>query len=146
MGRLSKLEQARQDGMDYAYRLFKEQGIEALERRVTRNRVTMAPCFAEPKALDEFAIAVKENCVTTMLCITLLTLHDEFGFGHKRLEQFQQRFETKAECITADLCTYKDMYQVLQEETGIQFTSEKGKAEAILERMDKGLKEQRNGR
>lgn len=68
MAKLNKLEQARRDAMDYAYRLVKKEGLEALEKRVDRNRKTIAPAFVSDKAMGDFTAEVKANCMITFTC------------------------------------------------------------------------------
>ena len=55
----------------------------------------------------------------TMLSIRLMVLRDEFDFGKKRLERFNDRFAQKATSLADDYCTWLDIVDVLKEETGI---------------------------
>lgn len=142
MARLNKLEQARQDGIDYAYRIVKEEGIEALEKRVTRNRKTNVPAFVNQAQADEFAISVKENVVVTMLVVMQIVLKDKFGFGQKRLMRFKEHFESYCESLSGGWCTYTDIEQTLHDELGVEVVDGE-KEKEFLAKMDKGLAEQR---
>ncbi|WP_053983405.1 hypothetical protein [Niameybacter massiliensis] len=46
------------------------------------------------------------KAVTAM---ALVVLHDEFGFGPKRLQRFQNLVENQADCITGGFCTLNDL-------------------------------------
>lgn len=50
-------------------------------------------------------------------CMALITLHDKFGFGTKRLNEFQKHFETQAECLTEDFVTIEEMKELVEELT-----------------------------
>lgn len=70
--------------MDYAYRLLKEQGIEALEKRVDRNRKSFAPAFLGEQKLHDFENYVKQNCIISFTCMMAMVLRDKYGFGKKK--------------------------------------------------------------
>lgn len=42
-------------------------------------------------------------------CMALIVLHDRFGFDAEKLNEFQQAFESQADCITGDFVTLEDM-------------------------------------
>ena len=55
----------------------------------------------------------RENVTVTLvedfLDLCLETLHDEFGFGDKRLNQFKERLEKKLHCINDDIVSWDDI-------------------------------------
>lgn len=116
MAKINKEEEARRSGMAYALKIAKEKGIEELEKELRFRNITKAPLMVPKSEVDRFCAEVKNNCVTTFKVMTMLVLHDEFGFGQKRLEQFQERFMLKTECITEDYATWQDYQDILNEE------------------------------
>lgn len=116
MGNVKKEEEARRSGMAYAYKIAKEKGIEGLKQELDFRNITKAPLMVPKSEVDRFCEEVKQNCVTTFKVMTLMTLHDEFGFGEKRLKQFVDRFMLKCECITDDYATWKDYQDILNDE------------------------------
>lgn len=125
MAKVNKEEEARRSGMAYAYKIIsdaKKNGmddaaaVEELKRQLQFRNITKAPLGIPKGEIDRFCAEVKANCVTTFKVMTMLTLHDEFGFGQKRLEQFMERFMLKTECINEDYATWKDYQDILNEE------------------------------
>lgn len=51
---------------------------------------------------------------------SILTLHDEFGFGTQRCDRFIKRFNKKAECIMDDMASWNDYIKTIKEELGIE--------------------------
>lgn len=49
-------------------------------------------------------------------------LHDEFGFGHDRLNRFKERFNFKAECIGDSFTDWQDQIEILREECGLEYS------------------------
>lgn len=47
--------------------------------------------------------------ILNFLALSLETLHDEFGFGDKRLNQFKDRLESKLDCINNDYVKWEDI-------------------------------------
>lgn len=119
MGRLSKEEQARRVGMEYAYRLVKQGGIEALEARVGRNQKSFAPCTLSDADLKEFCNRTKKSVVSLMGAVICLVLRDEFEFGKKRMERFTKKFYSYCECIEGHWLSFEDCAQCIKDETGI---------------------------
>lgn len=133
MARINKVEQARRDAMDYAYRLVKKEGIEALEKRVDRNRKTIAPAFVSEKAIEDFTIEVKANCVITFTCAMAMILRDKYGFGNKRMSEFITYFYDICESIDGSWLTFNDIIETIKEETGVDLSKYKDEAVTILE-------------
>lgn len=52
---------------------------------------------------------VTVTLVQDFLDLCLETLHDEFGFGDKRLNQFKERVEKKLHCINDDTVSWDDI-------------------------------------
>ena len=50
------------------------------------------------------------ECVVTA---SVITLHDEFGFGQKRLDLYQERMENLLECITTGNITLGDLKETV---------------------------------
>ena len=52
---------------------------------------------------------VTVTLVQNFLDLCMETLHDEFGFGDKRLNQFKERVEKKLHCINDDTISWDDI-------------------------------------
>lgn len=119
MGQKEKLmQQYRTDGMEYALRIVKEKGIEALEKEVKVRTWSGISLRITTEEINEASEKIKHMVLDTMTIMTVLTLHDEFGFGRKRIQQFLDRFTLKAECILEDYATWQDYQNIIQKELG----------------------------
>lgn len=118
---LNKEEQARREGMAYALKIAKEKGIEGLEEELRFRNATRIPVAVSRKACDECIQKIKENTVDTVIILSAVTLHDEFGFGAQRLKRFQERFEYKAECISEDYTNWNEQIEILKQECGLEY-------------------------
>lgn len=119
MAKLSKEEQARREGMAYALRLAKEKGIDALEEDLKMRNAIDLPCRVSKADLDKFSENVKYNIVFYIKVLMAVTMHDEFGFGNKRIKQMFKRFDLKAECLADDYTTWDEQVSIIAEECGI---------------------------
>ncbi len=119
MAKLSKEEIARREGMAYALRIAKEKGIEALEEDLKMRNAIDLPCRVSKADLDKFSENVKYNIVFYIKVLMAVTMHDEFGFGNKRIKQMFKRFDLKAECLADDYTTWDEQVSIIAEECGI---------------------------
>lgn len=118
----SKEEQARREGMSYALRVAKEKGIDGLEEELKRRQAYNIPIRISNKELQEFTDNAKNMMLDTILILASVTLHDEFGFGHDRLNRFKERFNFKAECIGDSFTDWQDQIDILKEECGLEYS------------------------
>ena len=121
MSSLKKDEQLRREGMSYALRVAKENGVEGLVNELHRRNASEVPLRITKAQMQQYSESVKENVVNHILLLSLVTLRDEFEFGAKRLKQFQERFTDKASCIAGDWTTWEEQVKVLAEEVGIEY-------------------------
>lgn len=119
MGKLSKEEIARREGMSYALRVAKEKGIDGLEEDLKMRNAIDLPIRCSKKDLEVFSENVKHNILYHIKILAMVTLHDEFDFGNKRLKRFFKRLDNKAECIVGDYTDWSDQIDILAEECGI---------------------------
>lgn len=125
MGKISKEEQARLQGMSYALRVAKEKGIDGLESDLRMRNIVGLPVPVSRKAMDECIVNIKNNVIDTFVILLAATLHDEFGFGEKRVQRAIDRFNFKAECIADDYCTWDDHIKIIKDELGIELSIRK---------------------
>lgn len=118
----SKEEQARLQGMSYALRVAKEKGIDGLEEELKRRQAYNIPIRISNKELQAFTDNAKNMMLDTILILASVTLHDEFGFGHDRLNRFKERFNFKAECIGDSFTDWQDQIDILREECGLEYS------------------------
>ncbi|RGY84003.1 hypothetical protein DXA21_21125 [Parabacteroides distasonis] len=159
MAKLSKEEMARREGMAYALRIAKEKGIDALEEDLKMRNAINLPLRVSKADLDKFSDNVKYNTMrnainlplrvskadldkfsdnvkyNTILYIKILmavTMHDEFGFGNKRIKQMFKRFDLKAECIAENYSNWEDQVKIIAEECGIDMETERRDLRTVI--------------
>jgi len=117
MGR--REDDARLAGMMYAYKQIKEHGLDYFKKEL-QNRGAYHIAVAISNAdLTAASKAIREQTYDTMLVMSLLTLHDEFDFGTKRLERFMGRFEIKTNALATGNLQWEDYTGILRDECGI---------------------------
>ena len=110
---------ARIEGMEYALKLAKEKGIEALEQEVKWRNASGIGCRISREELNEASDAIKLRTLDTVLALASLTLRDEFDFGKTRLKRFIERFNSKTEFIADGEVTWDDILDVIKDEVNI---------------------------
>lgn len=110
--------EARMQGMIYAYNIAKKGGIYALEKDLRCRNFLKAPMKFSSKELHEFYQEVTSNLYNNMLTGVLYTLHDKYGFGQKRLNEFLKAFNYNVAC-TLDL-DYMGQHYVKLEDYAVE--------------------------
>jgi hypothetical protein len=121
MGKITKDEQLRREGMAYALKVAKEKGVEGLEAELRFRGAYNVPLSIPQSTLDQFTLNVKQHMFDTLSLLTSATLHDEFGFGKERIQRFIKRLNLKAECIADDYASWQEYQQIMKDECGLDF-------------------------
>ena len=132
MAKISKEEQARREGMAYALRLAKEKGIDALEEDLKMRNAINLPLRVSKADSSKFSESVKYNIVFYIKVLMAVTMHDEFGFGNKRIKQMFKRFDLKAECIAENYSNWEDQVKIIAEECGIDMETERRDLRTVI--------------
>jgi len=119
MSKADVLQQGRLEGMYYALNRIEKDGIEAFKEEMRFRQAFGCTLFNTKKELKDYSDAVINRSMQCILVFAVATLHDEFGFGQKRCQQFIDRFNTKASCLTEDYITWEEQCKIIEEEIGI---------------------------
>ena len=120
MAKISKEDKWRREGMSYALRIAEEKGIDGLREDLKLRGAINLPIPIDEKLLNEFVYDIKDNVVNSMLILMAATLHDEFGFGEKRVQRAVDRLLFKASCLTGDYVTWNDIIEDVKQELNIE--------------------------
>lgn len=120
MNKMREYEKGREDGLNLAYRIAREGGIEALEKELKFRNVTGIHTSLAAKDLNKASEKIKEMTLDTFTILGIAVLHDEFGFGEKRCQRFMDRMILKADCIIEDLATWEDYINAIKEELNLK--------------------------
>ena len=104
----------RMQGMVYACKMAKENGIEYLEKDIKRRGVLKADIIYKEKQLRELWDNLSKNLYTNMLVTVLWVLHDKYGFRKERLKKFRGYYD-EAVRNTLDLDFMGEHYVKMQD-------------------------------
>lgn len=115
MGR-DKIAEARLDGMEYALRKIKENGIEAFEKEYSmRNRYGIS---YNATGVEERKYRLHATwCILVMM---LYTLHDRFGFGHKRCCDVMEMFNERITDVANGIVGWTEIAEQMEKELGFK--------------------------
>lgn len=111
---------ARIAGMEYALRRIRETSIEEFEREMKWRNENGISLPLTQQTINEGSWKIKARTIDTTLCMAMLVLHDEFGFGKAKLERFRERFNLKTSCMGDDMVSWSDFRKILKDECGIE--------------------------
>ena len=108
----AEIEQARRDGMGYALAIAREKGIEGLEEEAKFRGISKVSVAMSNEEYKELVKSITADSVDAIAIIATLTLHDEFGFGEKRVKQFN--------CISEGFTTWQEQIEILRKECNLK--------------------------
>lgn len=90
MGKQEDIIQGRNEGMAFALRIAREKGVDELEKEIARRNISGINARLTHQEIDQASDRIKQMVLDTVLAMSCMTLHDEFGFGKNRLIQFNR--------------------------------------------------------
>ena len=99
MAKVTKEYEWRMQGILYAHKLVKEQGVEALEEDIRMRGFFKTPLALTKTERQNFVLNVSTNLYATTLSVVCMVLHDQLGFGKKRLHRFKKYFDEVSEAV-----------------------------------------------
>lgn len=99
--------------------ISRKRGLDGLEEDLKMRNAIDLPLRVSKADLSKFSENVKYNIVFCIKVLMAVTMHDEFGFGNKRIKQMFKRFDLKAECLADDYTTWDEQVSIIAEECGI---------------------------
>lgn len=94
-----KLTEARMAGMNQAYNIAKEYGIEELLKEIKRRNITKVPVHYTKTQMQQLWDNLSKSMYNNMLTVFLYTLNWNFGFGPKRLKEFVRAYQANAQYV-----------------------------------------------
>lgn len=107
-------------GMERAYRIYKEEGPEALEKEIKFRNITGVNSRLTAKEIDTGIHEIKNLTIETVLTMAMGTLYSEFGFGKKRLERFRDVFLEGTQSLNDGIVTWADICYNIEDLTGVR--------------------------
>ena len=114
----------RMEGMLYALNIAKKDGVEALEKEIKKRGFFRISIGLPQKDYDEILDFLVQNLHNTYKTVAGITLRDTFGFGKKRLTDFEIAFDRKTRDATD--FDYLGQHYVTLEDYATQLNEEFG--------------------
>lgn len=111
---------ARNEGIEFALNIVKEQGIEALEEEVKFRNESGFGKKIDRKTLQAMREATEGVAIETLLINALNVLGDKFDFTSEQLNKFNDEFMNRIECIYDDYAEWKDFIDALEKEYSLE--------------------------
>ena len=119
---MTKEERWRMEGMAFCLRYLDEHNndVEGMKREIKRRGAGSIPLALSKADENRFCKAVRENCLDTVLIMTLAVLHDTFGFGRIRANRFKAAFNRAAEYLQDDCINWTELRQGIEQRLGMK--------------------------
>ena len=121
MSKVDEMNTARLQGMDYAYRQIKKEGLDEFEKELRWRMNHGISIRLTQKELNQSSMEFKKQFVAMTVCVAILVLCDEFDFDREQLKQFENRYNIKSESILSDYVSWDDYTALVSEITGEEF-------------------------
>ena len=72
-------------------------------------------------AITETQQKIRFDTINDLMIMSLMVLHDKFGFGEKRLKKFHTEIANLGECLIAGTVELEDIRNHLRENCNVQF-------------------------
>lgn len=89
----------RMDGLKLALRIADRDGIDGIRKEIAYRNNGGINTRLSMRELDEASQTIKENCVDTILIMSMYALRDEYGYGKDRMQRFYDRFMLKTDMV-----------------------------------------------
>lgn len=109
-------------GMERAYRLYKDEGPEALEKEMKFRNITRVNSRLTFREIDMSTAEIKALTFETVMTMAIGVLYSEFGFGKKRILRFRDTFMQAIDGLEEGIVTWADICNNIEDLTGVQMT------------------------
>lgn len=120
MGKQQYIMQGRNEGMVYALNYAKENGLDELGEDIRIRNISGIPISVSRNEARKFIDETKNNCIDTILIMTMNVLVDQFDFDEEQLKDFKRRFNLKTECLLEEDINWNDLQQILIDEMNVK--------------------------
>lgn len=130
-------------GMNYAYRYAKEHGIEELENEIKRRGALEISTAIPRKAIKKAEEQISRTTIETVCLMSVSCIRDCFGIGHKRMQEFLDKFAIRTQCLLDGDINWEDLQEQVKEEINMELDISElvsgRRVEKALERQDEKI-------
>lgn len=117
--KLQEYNNARNDGMEFALRIFEEKGIDALREEIEFRKFMPLPSAVTKEMFLDAMLTFKNDTFDLIKLVAICSLDREFEFDAEKLHRFNKRFDLLMECLDdTDNVLPHELLENLKEETG----------------------------
>lgn len=107
-------------GLERAWKIYNEDGPEALEKEIRFRNVTGVNARLTYREIDTGIDEIKRLTIETVLTMAMGVLYSEFGFEKKRLERFRDVFVEATKSLNEGVVTWADICYNIEDLTGVR--------------------------
>lgn len=130
----------RMDGLKLALRIADRDGIDGIRKEIAYRNNGGINTRLSMRELDEASQTIKENCVDTILIMSMYALRDEYGYGKNRMQRFYDRFMLKTDMVLNHVTDFPEIRKTLEKELGYEINKRIGITGVELFRKKLGIK------
>lgn len=135
MSKIDDMAAGRREGMAYAARIVEKDGLEGLQEEIKKRNITGLDLNISHKEMEIATQQMRNTMMDTIMAFSMGILHDEFGFGHDRLQKFMDRFEDGADLLNSGVITWNDIIKNTEESTGINLKIRRNETDVRIKRQ-----------
>lgn len=136
MANMKEYNRGRDQGLDMAYRLLRDEGemkaADIIQKEIRKRGKMPVKTSVTTKEMAQGIVPIRKCMYETFMCMTIMVLHDKFGFGKKRCLDFIGRWNYKSACLDDALVSWSDMIQAVKDELGIDLPTEHMRMEKLI--------------
>lgn len=129
----------RMDGLKLALRIADRDGIDGIRKEIAYRNNGGINTRLSMRELDEASQTIKENCVDTILIMSMYALRDEYGYGKDRMQRFYDRFMLKTDMVLNHVTDFPEIRKTLEKELGYEINRRIGITGVELFRKKLGI-------
>jgi hypothetical protein len=134
MSKADDLAQGRMEGLEYAERIVQKDGLKGLQEEIKKRGYTGISINVSHKEMEQATAQMRNMMFDTVMAMSMGILHDEFGYGHDRLQRFIDKFQEGAELLAEGVITWEQIIENAEEVTGIPLTIRRNDHDVKLKR------------
>lgn len=120
MTKQSQYMQGYEQGLISALKTVQKDGIQGLEDEIKFRNITELHTNMSKQDVNNLVQEVKSKIVRAYMILSFASLHDFFGYGHKRCKKFWDGVDMGAGYLCNDVATWDDYSNSIEEQLGFE--------------------------
>ena len=134
MSKADDMARGRMEGLEYAERIVQKDGLKGLQEEIKKRGYTGISINVSHKEMEQATAQMRNMMLDTIMAMSIGILHDEFGYGHDRLQRFIDKFQEGAELLAEGVITWEQIIENTEEVVGIPLSIRRNDHDVKLKR------------